>query len=117
MKLLGGPQIAAIIHRCRAVVFIVIFFGLIGVVAFKIFKSRRTFGWFGPTSLIPDRGDFRDCWAMIKWFFGLGHRPTFDHWAHWEEFDHWAPFWSMFIIGLTGLSLWFPNVAARFLPG
>jgi cytochrome b subunit of formate dehydrogenase/nitrate/TMAO reductase-like tetraheme cytochrome c subunit len=117
MKALGGTKIAAIIHRCCALIFIVIFFGHIGVAAVKVFKTRKTFRWFGPYSLLPNLGDFRDCWAMFKWFFGKGPRPTFDHWTYWEKFDYWAPFWGMFIIGLSGLTLWSPTVAARILPG
>ena len=34
-----------------------------------------------------------------------------------RSFDYWAPFWGMFIIGLSGLTLWFHNFAASFLPG
>jgi cytochrome b subunit of formate dehydrogenase len=42
---------------------------------------------------------------------------VFDRWTYWEKFDYWAPFWGMFIIGLSGLTLWFPVFFGKFLPG
>nr|VFK46349.1 MAG: doubled CXXCH domain-containing protein [Candidatus Kentron sp. TC] len=113
---LGGPKAAAIIHRAGALVFAVIFFGHILYALFHLLASRG-FRWFGPYSLLPRWRDFSDFWAMLRWFLGKGPRPVFDHWTYFEKFDYWAPFWGMFIIGVSGLMLWFPEVTASFLPG
>ena len=48
---------------------------------------------------------------------GRGPRPRFDHFTYWEKFDYWAVFWGMFIIGGSGLLLWFPALFAHVLPG
>ncbi len=118
MKLLGGPEVAAVIHRIAATTFGTLFFGHLVVVFYNIFVvGRGTFRWFGPTSLLPRWQDFYDFWAMCKWFVGKGPRPVFDRWTYWEKFDYWAPFWGMFVIGLSGLVLWFPPFFASFLPG
>jgi cytochrome b subunit of formate dehydrogenase len=118
IKAFGGPKIAGLVHRTAAVTFGILFFGHIAVAGWTIaVRDRAGFRWFGPSSLLPNWQDFRDFFAMIKWFTGKGPRPTFDHWTYWEKFDYWAPFWGMAIIGLSGLSLWFPEIAARFLPG
>ena len=117
MNVLGGPKVAAIIHRVAAVTFIVIFFGHLGVVTWNIVRAGKQFRWFGPTSMVPNLQDFRDIGAMFKWFLGFAPRPKFDRWSYWEKFDYWAPFWGMAIIGLSGLMLWFPTVTASFLPG
>jgi cytochrome b subunit of formate dehydrogenase len=118
MMLLGGPKIAAIIHRIAAVTFIIIFVGHLFVIAYNIFiKGRGKFRWFGPDSLIPRWKDFTDFWDMCKWFVGKGPRPRFDRWTYWEKFDYWAPFWGMFIIGCSGIMLWQPDFFASFLPG
>ena len=117
MNVLGGPKIAAIIHRVAAVTFIAVFFGHLVVVIWNIARAGRQFRWFGPTSMIPNLQDLRDIGAMFKWFFGFAPRPKFDRWSYWEKFDYWAPFWGMAIIGLSGLMLWFPTVTASFLPG
>jgi cytochrome b subunit of formate dehydrogenase len=118
MNLLGGPKVAAVIHRTAATVFGAIFFGHLIAVFYKIFVWRpERFRWFGPESLLPNVQDLRDLVAMTKWFFGKGPRPAFDRWTYWEKFDYWAPFWGMVVIGCSGLMLWFPNFFAAFLPG
>ena len=117
IQLIGGPKVAAIVHRTAALTFIVIFFGHLVVVGWNIFKQRKTFRWFGPTSLVPNVRDFKDIALMFKWFLGFAPRPRFDRWTYWEKFDYWAPFWGMVAIGLSGLMLWFPTVTASFLPG
>lgn len=114
---LGGPQIAASIHRAAALTFIAIFVGHLLVVAWNVVRARGKFEWLGPTSMIPNLQDIKDIGRMFKWFFGLAPRPDFDRWSYWEKFDYWAPFWGMFVIGLSGLMLWFPIQTASVLPG
>lgn len=117
MNLLGGPQVAAVIHRVAAVTFAGIFFGHLMAVLIHVIRSGGRFRWLGPTSMVPNWQDLRDIGAMFKWFFGFAPRPKFDRWSYWEKFDYWAPFWGMFIIGLSGLMLWFPIITASILPG
>ncbi|MBF0175557.1 MAG: cytochrome b/b6 domain-containing protein [Magnetococcales bacterium] len=117
-RFLGGAAMMALVHRVAAVVFTVVFFAHLGAVLYRIFwRNRKTFRWFGPTSLLPHWGDLKDFIAMMRWFFGKGPRPVFDHWTYWEKFDYWAPFWGMFIIGSSGLILWFPKIAGEYFPG
>ena len=117
MNWLGGPKVAAVIHRTFAVLFAIVFFVQLIYMVIRIARNWRTFDWFGPNSLVPRWQDLWDILAMFKWFFGLGPRPVFDRWTYWEKFDYWAPFWGVTIIGFTGLMLWVPNVTAAFLPG
>jgi len=117
MNLLGGPKTAAIIHRVAAVAFFAIFVGHLIVAAWNIRRDRDKFQWLGPTSMIPNLQDVKDIGRMFKWFVGLAPRPNFDRWSYWEKFDYWAPFWGMFIIGVSGLMLWFPTQTASILPG
>ena len=62
----------------------------------------------GPNTMLPTRRDLSDFVASIKWFLGLGAR---------EKFDYFAVFWGIFVIGSTGLTLWFSEFFTRFLPG
>ncbi|MCJ7557893.1 MAG: cytochrome C, partial [Gammaproteobacteria bacterium] len=117
MSALGGPKVAALIHRTFAVIFASVFIGHLVYVVLNLSKSWRTFQWFGPNSFIPRWQDLWDIIAMFKWFFGLGPRPVFDRWTYWEKFDYWAPFWGMTIIGVSGLIMWYPIFWAEFLPG
>ena len=117
MQLLGGPKIAAIIHRVNAVIFTAVFIVHLIYIAIRLAKNWRTFKIFGPDSLIPGPQDLWDVIAMFKWFFGKGPRPVFDRWTYWEKFDYWAPFWGVAIVGFSGLLMWFPNMTAAYLPG
>jgi cytochrome b subunit of formate dehydrogenase len=117
MKALGGPQVAAIIHRVSAAIMLGIFFvHLIGV-SINVYRNRKTFRWFGPDSLVPNWKDLKDAAGMFMWFVGKGERPVFDRWTYWEKFDYWAVFWGMAMIGGTGMLLAFPYVTASIFPG
>ncbi|HYW79467.1 MAG TPA: hypothetical protein VE890_07805 [Thermoguttaceae bacterium] len=72
---------------------------------------------FGPDSPVPNFRDIVDVLCMLRWFVGLGPKPTFERWTYWEKFDYWAVFWGVGIIGTSGFMLWFPNLFCRILPG
>jgi cytochrome b subunit of formate dehydrogenase len=72
---------------------------------------------FSPDSLMFNRKDWEDFVGSMKWFFGLGGRPRYGRWTYWEKFDYFAVFWGVFIIGSTGLVLWFPEEATYVVPG
>jgi cytochrome b subunit of formate dehydrogenase len=117
MAVLGGPQVAGIIHRTAAAIMLGIFAVHLGYLAIHLWKLRKTFKWFGPDSLVPSWQDLKDIIGMFKWFFGRGPKPLFDRWTYWERFDYWAVFWGMAIIGGSGLMLAFPTYVAAVLSG
>src|ERR1019366_7169958 len=84
MRVFGGPQVTAVIHRTCAVIFITVFF--LHLVYFAVHLGRqRAFRWFGPDSLVVRWQDLWDAVAMFKWFFGRGPRPVFERWTYWEK--------------------------------
>lgn len=119
---LGGFDSTSALHR---------FFGLVTIVCFVVYMLRMTSRFFegrragkpwkdnvfGPDSPVPNWRDFKDFAKMVRWFFGLGPKPTFERWAYWEKFDFWGACADIVIIGLTGLVLWFPSLFCMFLPG
>ncbi len=115
--LIGGPKVEAIIHRTAAVIWLSVFVGHLILVTTNIIRNRKTFKWFGPTSMIPNWQDLEDLKAMFRWFFGKAPRPSFDRWSYWQKFDYWAPFWGAAIIGFSGMTLFMPTLTAQFLPG
>jgi len=81
-------------------------------------ELKRILGaMFGPDSMVPSFQDLRDFIDHQKWFFGKGPRPQFDRWTYWERFDYFAVFWGVFMIGVSGMILWFPKFFTLFLPG
>lgn len=132
IDMMGGPIMATKIHHVAAVVMIVVFLSNVLEICFNAYKKRDAikdgqtgkmkFGkfldkLFGPDSLFPRKQDFIDIKNHFLWFFGKGERPQFDRWTYWEKFDYLAVFWGMFIIGLSGLALWFPVFFTKFMPG
>jgi cytochrome b subunit of formate dehydrogenase len=117
IDLLGGPQVEAILHRTAAVVWLGVFLLHLAIVTYNIWRTGRSFQWFGPTSMLPNLQDLRDVVGMFKWFFGRGERPDFDRYSYWQKFDYWAPFWGAAVIGFSGLILFFPTKTAVFMPG
>jgi len=117
ITLIGGPKVEAIIHRTAATIWLTVFLAHFVFAVSNIWRTRKTFKWFGPTSLVPSLQDLRDIGHMFSWFFGRSPRPSFDRWSYWQKFDYWAPFWGAAIIGFSGLMLFFPTVTATLLPG
>ncbi|HEY5896448.1 MAG TPA: hypothetical protein VIV54_02730, partial [Burkholderiales bacterium] len=114
---LGGPWVAALIHRIAAVTILSIF--VIQLVYFLVTLAPRwrDFNWFSHRSLVPGPQDVYDIIAMFRWFFGKGPRPIFGRWSYWERFDYWAPFWGLAVVGGSGLMLWFKEATAAVWPG
>lgn len=117
MAFLGGPLQEGIIHRTAAVIWVTVFVSHILVAGYNIWKTRDTFRWFGPTSLIPNWQDAKDIVRMYKWFLGFTTRPKFERWTYWQKFDYWAPFWGATVIGLSGLMMFIPTLTSQYLPG
>ncbi|MCP4900624.1 MAG: hypothetical protein GY906_26980 [bacterium] len=116
---LGGFHTMGILHRIGAIVLIVLF----GFHLLQILKGKRESGksWirfvFGKNSLMLTMTDAKQIIQSIKWFFGRGPRPHYGRFTYWEKFDYFAVFWGVFVIGSTGLVLWFPVFFTRLLPG
>jgi cytochrome b subunit of formate dehydrogenase len=114
--LVGGPFTAGYLHRFFAVITFT-YFGLhIGYLVRKAMRNEPGMFW-GPDSMVPQPRDLVQLYQHVRYFLGLGPRPTFDRWAYWEKFDYWAVFWGIAVIGGSGLLLWFPTFFSRFLPG
>ena len=131
-QFIGGAETARALHRFGAVVTF-IYFGLhVLSLANKVWRgkaklrnpqtgklqlSRLITVLFGPDSMMPTWQDWKDFVAHNRWFFGKGEKPSFDRWTYWEKFDYFAVFWGVFIIGSSGLIMWFPAFFSKYLPG
>jgi cytochrome b subunit of formate dehydrogenase len=129
---IGSAEVARVLHHFGAMVTFLYFALHLTAVAGTMWRRRSYLTdpatgkltpkrlWravFGPDSMVPSAQDWKDFVAHQRWFFGKGPRPQFDRWAYWEKFDYFAVFWGVFVIGLSGLILWFPEFFSRFMPG
>jgi cytochrome b subunit of formate dehydrogenase len=116
-RILGGLQVAGRLHRFFAVVLIGVFAAHVWRLLHRLFVKKDLGILWGPESMVPQPRDLKEMSTHFAWFFRRGPKPRFDHFTYWEKFDYWAVFWGMFIIGGSGLLLWFPWFFSKFLPG
>ncbi len=117
--ILGGFESTGFIHRFAAVIMLSVFVvHLIDVFRMKK-REHKTLKQLilGPDSMMFNKKDLKDFIGSLKWFLGKGERPEYGRWTYWEKFDYFAVFWGIFVIGSTGLMLWFPEFFTRFIPG
>jgi cytochrome b subunit of formate dehydrogenase len=118
-RLFGGFESAGYIHRVAAVAMIGIF--IAHIVDIVRMKNRIYGSWraliLGPDSMVFNKKDLQDLIGNFKWFLGKSPRPQYGRWTYWEKFDYFAVFWGIAVIGSTGLTLWFPELFTRVVPG
>jgi cytochrome b subunit of formate dehydrogenase len=130
-RALGGPGVAAALHRFGAILSFAYLFihvaSLVGPVRSRWqtfrdesgkFRPIKLLGFvFGPDSPLPNFSDLKDVRDHMLWFFGKGPQPQFDRFTYWEKFDYFAELWGSAFIGLSGLVMWFPEQMSTFMPG
>jgi cytochrome b subunit of formate dehydrogenase/glutaredoxin len=121
-RVLGGFGSTSIWHRACAVLLL----GACGThLAWALGKWaarwRQQPDWkhclLGPDSPVPNARDLRDLVGMLRWFFGIGRKPTFERWTYWEKFDYWAVYVLLLVVAGSGLALWYPNAFCLVFPG
>jgi cytochrome b subunit of formate dehydrogenase len=118
-RVLGGFVSTGFLHRTAAVLLIGVFLTHLWDVHRQKKASGKTWPQFifGPDSAVFNLTDVKEFLGSVKWFFGRGARPRYGRYTYWEKFDYFAVFWGMFVIGSTGLILWFPEFFTLALPG
>jgi cytochrome b subunit of formate dehydrogenase len=118
-RILGGFDTMGLLHRIGAVVLLGLFIYHLRQTWIAIRHSGKgIFGFiFDRNSLMFNLTDIQQVWQSIKWFFGRGPRPEYGRYTYWEKFDYFAVFWGVFVIGSTGLMLWFPELFTVIFPG
>lgn len=118
--MMGGSHVMGLLHRGFALITFLyagIHLTFLGWFFYKHCPAPRWRFIIGPDSMLFNRKDLTDFFAMLKWFFWRGPRPKFDRWTYFEKFDYWGEIWGIFVIGGTGIILWFPMLFTRWMPG
>ena len=117
MSVFGGPIAAGWVHRFAAVALVALGVSFVAHVTWRLFVRRERGLFSGGATMLPRWKDLADLAGTVRWFLFLGPQPRYDRWTYWEKFDFWAAFWGLFVIGLSGLVLWFPVQATHLVPG
>jgi len=108
---IGGHPTLALIHRIAGAMLLAVSVYHLAYLAWMFKHKKLNF------SMVPLLKDITDAVGNVLFFLGLQReRPRFGKWTYYEKFDYWAVFWGMFIMGGSGLVLWFPVQSTALLP-
>ncbi|MBL7959094.1 cytochrome b/b6 domain-containing protein [bacterium] len=66
--------------------------------------------------LLPKMKDFTDAMGVLRYNLGLHNdKPQFGRFSYIEKSEYWALVWGTFLMGLTGVILWFENTSMGML--
>lgn len=67
--------------------------------------------------IFPRKKDFRQFVQMVTYNLGISKiKPRFGRFSYWEKAEYWALVWGTVVMILTGIFLWFDNLAVRYFP-
>lgn len=109
---LGGIDNVRIIHRFAGAAFLVHMLVHMAAATVGVAVKR-----WRPSMMIT-RKDFSDAVHNIRYYAGLENRPALcDRYDYKQKFMYWSILTGGLLMIATGLVLWFPVTAARYLPG
>jgi len=109
--LLGSNEyLRRIMHRIAAITMLVV--GIYHLLYLAFSKDGRR--WV--RDMLPKLKDVRDVIGNFSYYLGLKHaRPKIARFGYAEKAEYWAVIWGTFIMGLTGLMIWFKISLFSFL--
>jgi len=107
----GAFAFRGLLHRIAAVVMLSLAFYHV----FYLVTTRRGKEQF--KALMPKLKDIYDVIDMFKYYLGMSKdKPKFERYNYIEKAEYLALIWGTIIMGVTGLILWFENLAMKFFP-
>ncbi len=108
----GGIDTIRLIHHAAGAVVILLTLQHI-LVAFFLVVVRKA-----QPGMLISRKDFADTLDNLRYYFGVRQSPAVcDRYDYKQKFEYWAILTGQILMTVSGLILWFPTWAARFLPG
>jgi formate dehydrogenase gamma subunit len=112
LAVFGGVDAARWIHRLSGLAFGALVVVHTGLIVFEATTGRT------PMSMVPNRKDFTDAIATLKYYAGLSSaHARFDRYDYRQKFEYWGMVMGGILMTATGLVLFFPIQATQYLPG
>ncbi len=106
----GGFPFRGILHRVSAVV-------LMATSIWHVFYLFTARGKQFLRDMFPTRNDVRQSIQLVSYNLGIGkEKPQFGRFSYIEKAEYWALVWGVVLMAITGLLLWFDNLAVTWLP-
>ncbi len=126
-KIMGGIEVAPILHRVAGVIMIIGFFLHIISILNSIGKAMEAQGkkglggWLSTLfglPLMPNKDDVHDFVVMLKYIFYISPiKPAYKRFSWKEKFDYLAVFWGIPLLAVTGIIMWGEELFSAYLPG
>ena len=130
-SMFGGTKAAPIIHKVFGVILLLLFayhvVRLVMVINQNSIQPLRKEGkmsvgnvlkTLAKQPLVPNLKDAHDIRDLFRYLLYMtNEHPAGDRFTWKEKFDYWAPFWGIFIIGLTGLIMWNKELSSHLVSG
>lgn len=98
-------------HRVAGIVLLVV--GLYHLI--YLFRTRE--GRQLVIDLFPIKKDLADVIGMLRYLVGLSpEKPKIGRFGYAEKMEYWAVVWGTFLMGVTGLMIWFKMDVTQWLP-
>lgn len=111
VRLFGGFETMLRVHYAGATLLIVTAVYYLTTLVVALFRRRLDF------AVVPRLTDFKLFFQHIAYLVGRRHEPPkFGKFTWWEKFEFWAVVWGTVVMGLSGLTLAFPELAAQYVP-
>jgi formate dehydrogenase subunit gamma len=112
LAIVGGVEVARAVHRFAGIAF-----ALLAAIHIGTSIVLVTTGRVRP-SMIPGRKDFADAIQTLRYYLGATEEQArFDRFDYRQKFEYWGLLMGGLLMVATGLILYVPLVATRFLPG
>jgi len=112
IQLLGGIEVARMIHRWAAVVLV------LGTVYHLLTSAYRLFVKREDMRMLPELKDGYDLRDTVAYNLGFSDEPPrMPKFNFGEKFEYWAVVWGTGVMIFTGFILWNPLAATQFIPG
>lgn len=99
-----------IVHRVASVVLVIV---SVYHVFYLLFTAR---GRQLLKDFLPKKQDITDFIQSMKYLFGKSEtRPLYGRFSYIEKMEYWAVVWGTFIMGVTGVILWFENFFLKYV--
>jgi cytochrome b subunit of formate dehydrogenase len=109
---LGGIDRVRWIHRAAGLLFTLLTFTHLTTSIGLVITGRSKL------SLVPTRKDFTDAIVTLRYYLGMSDlKAKFGRFDYRQKFEYWGLVLGAVIVILTGLTLYFPILVTRFLPG
>lgn len=112
LKILGGIEIARLIHHTSAIVMMIVSLFHVLEVLYRIMVLRT------PIAMIPWITDLIHVYEDVLYYLGLRkHKAYYGRYSYAEKAEYLALIWGTVVMGLTGFMMWNPISTLRILPG